>query len=197
MNYFKTLPKLIVRDNQSTQVITNLLARSSIISSMLTDPLLFYSYDVQDSDTPEIIAHKYYDDMERFWIVLFANQILDPQWDWPMSGFVFNKYIENKYTPSELIEVHHYEKIITQTDNISGTVTVEKIVIDEDTYNDLSPSTNTYTLPSGTATIAITKKTVDNFEYEMTLNESKRNIKLLNKAYAGRLEEEFNKLMNT
>ena len=197
MKYFQTLPKLIFTGPQSSQLVTNLLARVNIVSSMLTDPLLFYAYDIQDGDTPEIIAHKYYGDIERFWIVLLSNQIFDPQWDWPLSNFVFNQYMNEKYTFTQLTETNYFEKIVTQTDVVTRTVTTEKIVIDEDTYNNLTDSTTTYTFPSGEVIVDIKRNAVDNFTYEYNLNEAKRNIKLLNKNYADRLEIEFRKLMGT
>jgi hypothetical protein len=33
---------------------------------------------MRDTDTPEIIAHKLYGDPNKYWIILLANQILDP-----------------------------------------------------------------------------------------------------------------------
>ncbi len=195
MRYFETLPKIIVTQDNVSKIYTNLLARANIIQSLLTNPLVFYRYDIQESDTPEIIAHKYYGDINRFWLVLFANQISDPQWDWPLTNTVFNQYLMDKYTEQQLGEAHNYEKIITKIDNSSNTVTTDKIVIDEDTYNNLVENTTTYTLPSGTVTVSITKNIVSNYEYELDLNESKRNIKLLNNSYANQIEKELFKLM--
>jgi hypothetical protein len=162
---------------------------------MLTDPLVFYSYDIQEGDTPEIIAHKYYGDVERFWIVLISNNIFDPQWDWPLSSSVFNDYLNQKYDPSQIYAVNHYEKIITKTGTISGTITTETIVIDENTFNNLNPSKDTYATNTEPVIVEITGNIVDNFTYEYNLNEAKRNIKLLNKNYADRLEVELRKLM--
>ena len=133
MRYFETLPKIIVTQDNVSKIYTNLLARANIIQSLLTNPLVFYRYDIQESDIPEIIAHKYYGDINRFWLVLFANQISDPQWDWPLTNTVFNQYLMDKYTEEQLGEAHHYEKIITKIDNSSNTVTTDKIVIDENT----------------------------------------------------------------
>ena len=28
----------------------------------------------------------------------YANQILDPQWDWPLSSVVFEQYVADKYS---------------------------------------------------------------------------------------------------
>jgi hypothetical protein len=197
MNYFQTLPKLIVRDKQSIQVVTNLLARVNIISSLVEDPLIYYAYDIKDSDTPEIIAHKYYGNVNRFWMVLFSNQILDPQWDWPLTNRVFDFYINEKYTIQELSLTHHYEKIVTNTTIPDGSVSSETITISEEDYNDLLESSITYSTVTGKVNIQISKRAVDNYTYELNLNESKRKIKLLNKSYATKLEVEFNKLMNT
>ena len=197
MNYFQTLPKLLVKDKQSIQIVTNLLARVNIISSLMEDPLIYYSYDIQDSDTPEIIAHKYYGSMSSFWMVLFANQMLDPQWDWPLTGAVFDSYVNGKYTLQQLSLPHHYEKIITNITIPDGSVSSKTITISEEDYNNLSESSNTYSTVTGNVNISISKNVVDNYTYELDLNESKRNIKILNKIYVDKLEVEFNKLMNT
>jgi len=196
MQYFQTLPKLAVKDKQSIQIATNLLARVSIVSSLMEDPLIYYTYDIQESDTPEIIAHKYYGDVNRFWMVLFANQMLDPQWDWPLPNKVFDSYINQKYTIVEQSQIHHYEKIITNTTIPDGSVSTEIITISEEDYNNLFETSRTYSTITGNVNITVTKNVVDNYTYEYDLNESKRNIKLLNKTYADRLETEFNKLMN-
>jgi nucleoid-associated protein YgaU len=98
MQYFNTLPKIIKTDaNRNSVIMTDLMARCSIIPEILNNPMVYYDYDVQDGDTPEIVAYKYYGDSYRYWIVLFANQITDPQWDWPLSSNDFDAYITNKY----------------------------------------------------------------------------------------------------
>lgn len=196
MNYFQKLPKIIVTQNNVSKTYTNILAKSSLIQSLIKNPLLFYQYDIQDSDTPEIIAHKYYKDVSRFWIVMVSNQLMDPQWDWPLNNSVLNQYLLDKYTESHLYDVHHYEKNILKIDNSTNTKTKETIVIDENTYNNLTETTKTYTLPSGsTVTVSISKKIVDNYHYEFDLNESKRTINLLNSNYVNQIEREFFKLM--
>ena len=196
MIYFQNLPKLIVRDKQTSQIVTNLLARVNLISDLLENPLIFYSYDIQESDTPEIIAHKYYGSVDRFWMVLFSNEMLDPQWDWPLTSKVFDSYMNSKYTPNELDQINHYEKTITNTILPEGTSSSKTINISEEEFNSLVETSKTYSTTTGDVNITITKRAVDNYTYEYDLNESKRKIKLLNKSYATRLENEFIKLMN-
>lgn len=196
MKYFSTLPKILYYDNFTSKVMTNLMARASFVPTLMNNPLVFYSYDIQEGDTPEIIAHKYYGDTYRYWIILYTNQIMDPQWNWPLSGSNLDQYITEKYSEFDpYTTVHHYEKILTKYDGVTNTTTTETVIIDLDTYNNLVESTNTYQLPSGLASITVQKKSVSYYEYEINLNESKRNIKILNKSYVNQLESEFKNLM--
>ena len=196
MKYFDTLPKIVQTDsNGISKVMTNLMARVSIIPQILNNPSLYYQYDIQEGDTPEIIAHKYYGDSYRYWIVLFANEILDPQWNWPVSGSVFNEYLLKKYPNTNLNNFHNFEKIITTTDHGTNTTTTQKVVIGDDEYNSMIPGTKTFTLPTGDVTVTIDRNIVSIYDYEYALNESKRNIKILNSTYVNELETEFSKLM--
>lgn len=211
MQYFKTLPKIIYTDkNNVSTLYTNLLARVSIIPNVLNNALAFYSYDVQDDDTPEIVAYKYYGDVGRFWMVLYCNQMMDPQWDWPLRHTELENHVGMKYTSMNIDpkrEIHHYEKIVTTTNKTSGTdfditTDVKKYVISDEEFLPLLYSTvngvaesKTYTFDTGTVDVTIQPKAVTYYEYELDLNESKRSIKLLNKIYADQLESEFVKLM--
>jgi hypothetical protein len=196
MQYFDTLPKIIKTSDGVSILMTDLMARCSIIPEILKNPLLYYDYDVQDGDTPEIVAYKYYGNSYRYWIVLFANQITDPQWDWPMNSTVFGEFIANKYQNFDPYNtVHHYEKNISQYDSNTQVTTVKNIIIDENTYNSLNPSVVTYTLNTGNVTVTTTKTAVSYYDYEVQLNESKRNIRLINANYVDQLEAQFQELM--
>lgn len=197
MQYFSTLPKVVYYDkNKVSKVFTNLMARANIKPSLLDNPLVFYTYDIQDDDTPEIVAYKYYGDIYRYWIVLYSNEMMDPQWDWPLSRNQFEEYITNKYQDIDpYSSAHHYEKTITSYDQNTLTTTTNTIIIDEHTYDLLNETTNTYLLATGTVNVSVTKKAVSYYEYELKKNESKRNIKILNKNFVNQLETELKKLM--
>jgi len=199
MQYFDTLPKVIHTDHVGiSKIVTNLMSRVSIVPQLLKNPLNYYQYDIQEGDTPEIVAHKYYGDSYRYWIVMLSNELLDPQWDWPMNNRVFEKYLQNKYPNVETAAIiHHYEKIITQYDTDTMTTTVKKIQITEDVYNSLPTSTTeTYNLPAGDVVVTVETNAVSLYDYELNLNESKRNIKLLNSIYVNQIETEYQKLMS-
>ena len=205
MQYFDTLPKIIhTNDNGVSTIMTNLMARVSILPEVLKNPMVYYKYDVQDGDTPEIVAHKYYDDPYRYWIVLFANKMLDPQWDWPLNSLQFNEYVNDKYG-NTLSNLHHYEKVITKTTRGTDedqTVT-EKFTISDEEFLGLLYShpfgidpVRTFPLSTGVVDITIQPTPITNYEYEMNLNESKRNINILNSKYVDQLEKEFQDLMS-
>lgn len=197
MKYFDTLPKLIKTEkNGTSSVMTNLLVRASTVQDTLANPLIFYKYDIQEGDTPEIVAHKYYNDSYRYWIVLYANQMFDPQWDWPLFGQTLVNYIEDKYTANNMYDLHHYEKIDTQLDSGTGTLSTVTTIIGEDDYNNVVVGTKTVSLPTGSVTITTEKRMVSNYDYEVDVNDAKRTIKLLNVNYVNQFEKEFKKLMS-
>lgn len=199
MLYFDSLPKVITPDQNGIPILmTNIMARNNLISELQNNPMVFYKYSVQDGDTPEIVAEKYYDDPYRYWVVLLANQLMDPLWDWPLKYNDLIDYINSKYGSESAAKalVHSYEKITTQTENSSGKVTTFTNEISEEDYLSLNTSSTTYTLPNGsTCTVVIDKRTVDKYTYETELNESKREIKIMDSSYVGQLEKQFQALM--
>lgn len=118
--YFEPFKKLAynLSDNVNTvKVTTNILQRSSFLKEVLDNSAIAYEYEVKDTDTPEIIAHKLYGDQNRHWIVLMYNQIHNPYYQFPIRSDLIDKYIENKYGYSAAnakSTIHHYEKVITK-----------------------------------------------------------------------------------
>ena len=170
--YFRHFPKTFYTSNQDSpglDSVTNIMARFSIEQSLLENTNIFYPYDVQDTDTPEIIADKIYGSSERHWIVLSFNRIIDPQWDWPLSQDNFIKYVNNKYTANAGVgqtgiqwaldesNIHAYFKTVTRTitagasnrESRSRSQTIEKLEVDANTYASIGATTNTYTLKDG------------------------------------------------
>jgi hypothetical protein len=217
MKYFDTLPSIITTDyNNNLILLKNLLARAVLLPQVKNNPLVLYTYAVQDGDTPETVAYKYYGSVDRYWIVLHGNQSLDPQWDWPLTSQQFQKYIIKKYkqdtanslsisvnstNDSQVLSytlgtVHHYEKTITTRDNVTQTQGVKTITIDETTYNSTTTSDRTVTFSDGSTSIqSTTKDIVSIYNHENNLNEAKRNIKLINSSFAGSLELQLKSLM--
>ena len=135
MKYFSLLPTTTVTDgNNNSVILKNLLVRAQLIPKLSKNPLIFYEYSIQEDDTPEIIANKYYGDPYRYWIVLYGNpSIVDPQMDWPIEQNSLISFIDKKYQATEYANnsttgagktwadtnIHSYYKIETQTNNFN------------------------------------------------------------------------------
>ena len=218
MYYFNSFPKINTIDYSGNLItLTNLLKRVEIQPSLLNNPMLFYSYDIQDGDTPDIVANKYYGDSYRYWFVLLANQTLDPQWQWPLTSQQFTSYILDKYrndtanslsisvdsvTTAQIMSnifdtVHQYTKTIITIENDSLTQTSKTIVIDYPTY--LSTITGSTTQSFSNSTSSVTQIVSVNaqsiYDYEIELNESKRNINLINSSYTSQFEAQLSSLL--
>lgn len=196
MQYFDTLPKIVYTQNGVSNLYTNLLARASVVPEFLKSSALYYKYSIQENDTPEIIAHKYYGDSYRYWILLFTNNILDPQWNWPLTTNNFEKYIEKKYpTVNPHFVVHHYEKTITQYNTTYLTTVERTIIIDDDDYNSQDDTTYSKSINGETVEFTIKKTAVSLYDYEYRINESKRQINILNSSYIDLVEKQLKELM--
>ena len=195
--YFNYFPKTFYsNDNASTGLdsVTNIIARFGFEQSLKNNSSAFYKYQIQESDTPEIIAHKYYGSAERHWIVLLFNDIIDPQFDWPLKYDALIDFVDAKYTANGAANttvqsglawamstnnVQAYYKIVTKTD-IDNVTLIEKIQVDANTYANVATSSTTITLQSGdVVTQAVTKEKKTYYDYEMEENESKREITLI------------------
>jgi hypothetical protein len=209
MKYFNSLPILSNTDsNGNSYLMRNLLIRTDLIPQLAKNPLVYYQYELREGDTPESVAQKYYGDQYRYWIVLYGNpDMLDPQGDWPLSSKQFLTYLQDKYSDvaggkDRVLSyvqgtTHHYEKIITTTDNDSQTTVVKNVDVDQSTYNLIIPKTQTQTFPNGSSVTQVTSKTaVSIYDYENNLNEAKRNINLIKSSYANQMETQFKQLVN-
>ena len=207
MLYFNSFPKISYPDNNGNLItLTNIMERIELIPALLKNPLLYYSYDIQDGDTPDIVASKYYGDPNRYWIVLFGNQILDPQWEWPLSSKEFNDYINDKYYAASgntsgisyaQSTIYEYSKVITTTNSDTLVTTVKTVPIDYSTYLITQNSTTTQTFANSTSTVTVNITTSQQslYDYELSLNEAKRNINLINADYASKIEQQLVELL--
>jgi len=205
--YFNFFPKtLYTTDTKNADVVNNITSRFNFEETFKNNTAVCYEYDIQDSDTPEIIASKFYGDSERHWIVLLFNDILDPQFDWPMDYRTLISFIDEKYSASananqsgsSWAQSHTkaYYKIETRTTISTNTITVNEIEIDANTYANVTSSSSNVTLADGyVITIAVSKDTQSYYDYEIEFNESKRSIKLLKPEFVGNIESEFRRVI--
>ena len=133
--YFDFFPKIKYDINRNQfpvqETVTDIFYRLGMIRNTVAQTSSYYVYDIEDGDTPEILAGKFYDDAGAGWIILYANYIIDPQWEWPLTDEQFNKYIIGKYGSIEnaATKVHHFEKVIERYNSSTDTTTIDRYVI--------------------------------------------------------------------
>lgn len=215
---FRSLQYSLDENDLEFKLIKNPLTRVKFINDVLKNIQLFYEYDLSETDTPEIIAHKLYDDPNRYWIVLMSNNLIDPYYDVPLNDNNFESFLTSKYdsVSNSQAHIHHYERRTTLTSNKDGTITTKEYInqLNEYSYNHLTNSITVNSLPSIGAPITVSTESdieiandnviitktvkdyaVSNYDYEVSLNESKRSIKLIRNEFVDQIESEFKKLL--
>lgn len=143
-SYFDKFPKIEYDINRSQYPVydlaTNIFFRLGMLQSVLNNTSSYYVLELEDGETPEILADKVYGDAGAGWIILFTNRIIDPQFDWPLNYDAFEKYVIEKYGSIEIAKTtyHHYEKVVIR--EVDGITTTNRYVINKERLieNDLS-----------------------------------------------------------
>lgn len=201
IRYFSNFPiitySLDPTSVDTTDIRTNIFRRVAFRETVAGNAKLFYPYTIKEGDLPEIIADKLYGSVDYYWIVTLFNNILDPVLDWPKTYNTFQSFIVLKYgsIANAKNKIHHYTKTVLKI-NSAGERSEQTYIIDEETYTSLtSVVPEVYTFPDhSTVTITTTRAIVYNYEYEETLNEQKRHIRLLKKEYLDQARTELSKL---
>lgn len=198
------------------KLIKNPLTRVAFVRDVLENLQIFYQYQMKDSDNPEIIANKLYDDPNRYWIIMFANNLIDPYYDVPLDYTELDSYVINKYgsLANAQSQIHHYERRTEMVTNKDGMIDTKEYVqeLQDRSYDYSTGTIVTNTLPT-LATSPITVETnsvlIDNvtitktvkhyaiskYDYELDENEKKRNIKLIRTEYVNQIESEMKNLL--
>jgi len=182
--YFTFFPKV----THTNKVAQNITRRAKVTETLLGDPYVYLPYVVKEGERPEDVAYYYYGTMDKVWMVYLANQIIDPYTDWPMNYDNFNNYIIAKY--ADQANATGYDVIAWTQDNTANNNIVHYKNVEDPTIK-ISPDTWTY----DTSLIGAEWEAVRYYDYEVELNENKRNIWLINEAYAATFESELRRIL--
>lgn len=174
--YFSNYPFIRYQDKK----VRDITRRSKVRNSILNDPYIFLPFTIREGEKPETIAQLYYGTVDDTWLVLLANNITDPYYQWPMDEEDFNTYFINRYaelSESTGFDVIRWGQDETRTDNI-----VYRYIEAEYTGKIIRVSAETEAVGS----IAVRV-----YDYESRQNENKREILLIDKNYRNRVVEEF------
>jgi len=224
MLYFDQFPQIYYTFDPELQefyTLKNIFTRVNVLSSVLTDSLVYYKYTMQDGDTLENMAFKLYGDPLRHWIIIFANTMIDPYFDLALNQDNFANNIILKYgsianAQSQLDHIQQQETVTTTLNGVSNTQTYNTTVTNYGyTYNfttgtlvpqtlptlnlpKITVSNNTVKTPDGgTVTTVTTLNAISKYQNEVNINEAKREIVLIDPSYCSQIESEFSSLLST
>ena len=158
--------------------VKNLFKRGKLKEDIFNNLTLFTQYQIIGDDRPDNVAFKIYGDSTLDWLVLLSNNIMNIQTEWPLDHQSFHTFLLNKYgSEEEILAVHHYES--TEVKNTARATIIPKgIKVPKDYsiefYDD---RLERYTTVSNITT------EVTNQDYELKIENNKRNIYLLKPAY--------------
>ena len=164
MAYFEHFPTIDydLTGDKNTKTIKDILIRVTIKDAVRNTRAIFSKYDVKEGQRPEDVAFEQYGQADLHWIVLMMNEMTDPYYDWPMGLRDLERFVAAKY--SDVNAIHHYE--IAQSSGDTNT----KIHVDSSTVG---------------------AEAITNYEYEETVNDIKKQIRLLDPSYVRQITAEF------
>ncbi len=194
-NYFSQLPdfEYVSRlpDARISDYIPvkNLFKKGKLREDIIEQTAIFTKYKVRGNDRPDNVAQELYGDPNLDWVVLASNNILNVYDEWPMTQVNFENYLLDKYgTFTEINAIHHYET--TEVKNKSGAVIVTAgLEVDSNfsvTYFDAAVEGYDTKYPVTSVT---------NYDYEVKIQDDKRNIFTLKPRYLNIAKDDLKEMM--
>ena len=178
MSYFSRFPLFVydVKNNSNYKLLPDILRRVKLRATIKSGGMLFDKYDVKEGEKPEDVAFKWFGDPELHWVILMTNNITDRYYEWPMNQVQFAEFLTDKYGAGNEDAIHHYEvtKDSGRTTGKGPSDYSHLVEVNSDTDNASS---------------------ISNREYEERIQDSKRQIQLLDKSFLGDFIAEFDRLI--
>ena len=195
-NYFKQVPNFEyvsrLPDAKISDYIPvkNLFKKGYLRDDIFQDLTLFTKYKIQGDDRPDNIAYSLYDDASLDWVILLSNNITNIQTEWPMPQADLDRYLLEKYGSYEAQEeIHHYET--QEVKNSTGVVIVEEGLTVE---SDFSVEFYDWMIDSLETKQGITTP-ITNYEYELKIEDAKRNIFAIKPRYLNIIKDDLEEMM--
>ena len=200
-SYFRNIPNFeyvnrLPDSHSSSEYIEvkNLFKRGKIRNDIFKDVTYFTKYSIQGDDRPDNVAFSLYQDSGLDWVVLLANNIINIQDEWPLTQESFENYLLNKYGNEQSIHgIHHYES--KEIKNSIGSIILKEglHVPQYFTLKFLDANLGTYTEVGGAGDLITTE--VTNYDYEVNLQNEKRNIYALKQNYLNIILTDMDRMM--
>lgn len=119
MSYFTKFGSITydIRQDENYETVKNILQRFIVREEVRKSGSMFLNYIVRDGDRPDTIAHRLYGRSDYHWLVLLANLIVNPYWDFPVPTNTLEEYIVNEY-PGQMFYFHPNQYIDKHGDTL-------------------------------------------------------------------------------
>ena len=196
-NYFRKLPdfdyvsRLPDAKISAYIKVKNLFKKGTLREDIFQNVSFFTKYKITGDKRPDNVAFDFYKDSRLDWLVLTCNNIINVFEEWPLQQLEFDRAMVEKYgTYDNLFNgVHHYET--TEVKDSNGIVFVKSGLKTGETFAFKYADTRSGTLVD-LANISIP---VTNYEYEVELEDAKRNIFLLKPQYLSVVRDDLEEMM--
>ena len=187
-NYVSRLPNAMIGDYIA---VKNFFKRVKLRGDIFGDITFFTKYKILGDERPDNVAHKIYNDSTYDWIVLLSNNILNIQTEWPLKQRDLDAYLLNKYDTYDNLYngIHHYESVELKNNN-NVTLLAPGIRVSKGYTYTYFDSLLDVVVTSGDLSTPVT-----NYEYEIKIEDEKRNISLLKPIYLGVAFDDMEKIM--
>ena len=178
MAYFDLFPNVELpsysekrSSSYDTIIVKNLFKRGKVREDFFQNVAAFNKFMVEGDDRPDNVAYQLYEDDQLDWVVLLSNNIINVRDEWPMSQYDFQRYIDNKYDPVQLGQIHHYE---TKEIRLPDGVLALQAGLDYNINDVVS---------------------ISNLEYEIKKNDDKRSIYVIRPEYVNIIITDMREIM--
>ena len=203
-NYFRRLPNLDYpsllktrKSNLDFVQTKNLFRRAKVREDLFADFMQFDKYKIIGDERPDNVSEKVYGTNNFDWVVLMANNIIDVYNEWPLTQQQLNRYLNDKYTPQELVSVHHHETVEFR-DRDNQVILPAGLIVDENWSMEYFSGGQIRSTDTPSSTSNMSEKpirSVTHLEFENRLNEDKRNINVLKPDLIGLFLKDFDRVM--
>lgn len=216
MAYFINFPNIIynfeVNGKTTLIAVKDIALNVRVRKEILENITLYDEYDIEDNETFEIISEKLYGRPDYHWTIMLLNQRFDYRTDFPMNSEQLLAYCEEKYGANNVYNQNIIFGQPNYQDRNGNTVT--KLPLDQ--FRALYPYTSYQDFLNKNPTSTFTEIdyrlaykyddydqysdrfiVVTNYDYEYSINESKRRIKVLNPTAVSKAVSDIQRLIGS
>ena len=88
----------------------NFFRRYKLNDDIFSYAVFFSKYAIEDGERPDTLADKAYGNPFYDWVILLTNNLVNAQYDWPMTNSQISKVLDSEYD-NAYAEISHYETI--------------------------------------------------------------------------------------